>query len=45
MKISKRNDWKKKMGGANMLNYLNELGKLSDGSESRSPIELCNALQ
>ena len=36
MKISERNGYKKKLGGINMLNYSNELGKLSEGSGSRS---------
>ena len=36
MKISGRNGSKKKLGGTNMLNYSNELKKLSEGSGSRS---------
>ena len=36
MKISKKMVRKNKLGGTNMSNYLNELGKLSVESESRS---------
>ena len=36
MKISGRNGSKKKLGGTNMFNYSNELGKLSEESGSRS---------